>query len=125
MVGNHRSKSVSRPGRRGSVASPGDGAQAGAAIDRGQVAAGIGRRLRGPAPRWTTAVRGLSRRHGPIETYGHRDRARAPDAGHGEELEHGAEAARPGRRVTATIYSFDIDLADNDRHVYETLALRV
>jgi uncharacterized protein YaeQ len=27
--------------------------------------------------------------------------------------------------LTATIYSFDIDLADNDRGVYETLALRV
>jgi uncharacterized protein YaeQ len=27
--------------------------------------------------------------------------------------------------VTATIYNFDIDLADNDRGVYETLALRV
>jgi uncharacterized protein YaeQ len=27
--------------------------------------------------------------------------------------------------LTATIYNFDIDLADNDRGVYETLALRV
>lgn len=27
--------------------------------------------------------------------------------------------------LTATIYQFDIDLADNDRGVYETLALRV
>jgi uncharacterized protein YaeQ len=27
--------------------------------------------------------------------------------------------------VAATIYNFDIDLADSDRHVYETLALRV
>jgi uncharacterized protein YaeQ len=27
--------------------------------------------------------------------------------------------------LTATIYNFDIDLADNDRQVYETLALRV
>ena len=27
--------------------------------------------------------------------------------------------------LTATIYSFDIDLADNDRRVYESLALRV
>jgi uncharacterized protein YaeQ len=27
--------------------------------------------------------------------------------------------------LTATIYNFDIDLADQDRHVYETLALRV
>ena len=27
--------------------------------------------------------------------------------------------------LTATIYSFDIDLADSDRHVYESLALRV
>jgi uncharacterized protein YaeQ len=26
---------------------------------------------------------------------------------------------------TATIYNFDIDLADSDRHVYETLTLRV
>jgi uncharacterized protein YaeQ len=26
---------------------------------------------------------------------------------------------------TATIYNFDIDLADSDRHVYETIALRV
>jgi len=27
--------------------------------------------------------------------------------------------------LTATIYNFDIELADNDRHVYESLALRV
>jgi uncharacterized protein YaeQ len=27
--------------------------------------------------------------------------------------------------LTATIYKFDIDLADSDRHVYETLALQV
>jgi uncharacterized protein YaeQ len=27
--------------------------------------------------------------------------------------------------LTATIYNFDIDLADNDRSVYETLAIRV
>jgi uncharacterized protein YaeQ len=27
--------------------------------------------------------------------------------------------------LTATIYNFDIELADTDRHVYETLALRV
>ena len=27
--------------------------------------------------------------------------------------------------LTATIYNFDIDFADTDRHVYETLALRV
>jgi uncharacterized protein YaeQ len=27
--------------------------------------------------------------------------------------------------LTATVYTFDIDLADNDRSVYETLALRV
>jgi uncharacterized protein YaeQ len=27
--------------------------------------------------------------------------------------------------LTATIYNFDIDLSDADRHVYETLALRV
>jgi uncharacterized protein YaeQ len=27
--------------------------------------------------------------------------------------------------LTATIYNFDIDLSDTDRHVYETLALRV
>lgn len=27
--------------------------------------------------------------------------------------------------LTATIYNFDIDLADNDRGVYETLALRI
>jgi uncharacterized protein YaeQ len=27
--------------------------------------------------------------------------------------------------LTATIYTFDIDLADADRGVYETLALRV
>jgi uncharacterized protein YaeQ len=27
--------------------------------------------------------------------------------------------------LTATIYNFDIDLADHDRHAYETLALRV
>ena len=27
--------------------------------------------------------------------------------------------------LTATIYNFDIDLADSDRGVYETLALRV
>ena len=26
--------------------------------------------------------------------------------------------------LTATIYNFDIDLADNDRGVYETIALR-
>ena len=26
---------------------------------------------------------------------------------------------------TATIYNFDIDLADSDRHVYESLNLRV
>ena len=27
--------------------------------------------------------------------------------------------------LTATIYNFDVDLADQDRRVYETLALRV
>jgi uncharacterized protein YaeQ len=27
--------------------------------------------------------------------------------------------------LTATVYNFDIDLADSDRHVYESLALRV
>jgi uncharacterized protein YaeQ len=27
--------------------------------------------------------------------------------------------------LTATIYNFDIELADNDRHIYESLALRV
>jgi uncharacterized protein YaeQ len=27
--------------------------------------------------------------------------------------------------LTATIYNFDIDLADHDRNVFETLALRV
>ena len=27
--------------------------------------------------------------------------------------------------LNATIYNFDVDLADNDRHVYESLALRV
>lgn len=27
--------------------------------------------------------------------------------------------------LTATIYNFDVDLADNDRRVYETLAIRV
>src|SRR6266566_2634580 len=27
--------------------------------------------------------------------------------------------------LTATIYNFDVELADGDRHVYETLALRV
>lgn len=27
--------------------------------------------------------------------------------------------------LTATIYNFDVELADTDRHVYETLALRV
>ena len=27
--------------------------------------------------------------------------------------------------LTATIYNFDIDLADSDRGVYETIALRV
>lgn len=27
--------------------------------------------------------------------------------------------------LTSTIYNFDVDLADGDRHVYETLALRV
>ena len=27
--------------------------------------------------------------------------------------------------LTATIHTFDIDLADADRHVYETLALKV
>lgn len=27
--------------------------------------------------------------------------------------------------LTATIYNFDIELADNDRHVYESLSLRV
>jgi uncharacterized protein YaeQ len=27
--------------------------------------------------------------------------------------------------LTATIYNFDIELSDTDRHVYETLALRV
>src|SRR5258707_253321 len=27
--------------------------------------------------------------------------------------------------LTATIYNFDIELADSDRHVYESLALRV
>jgi uncharacterized protein YaeQ len=27
--------------------------------------------------------------------------------------------------LTATIYNFDIDFADTDRHVYETLALRI
>ncbi|MDQ3070795.1 MAG: YaeQ family protein [Acidobacteriota bacterium] len=27
--------------------------------------------------------------------------------------------------LTATIYNFDVELADSDRHVYETLALRV
>lgn len=33
--------------------------------------------------------------------------------------------ARPSVALTATIYNFDIDLADSDRGVYETLALRV
>jgi uncharacterized protein YaeQ len=33
---------------------------------------------------------------------------------------------RPGDAgLTATIYNFDIELADTDRHVYESLALRV
>ena len=27
--------------------------------------------------------------------------------------------------LTATIYNFDVDLADNDRGVYETLAIRL
>jgi uncharacterized protein YaeQ len=27
--------------------------------------------------------------------------------------------------LSATVYTFDIELADVDRHVYETLALRV
>jgi uncharacterized protein YaeQ len=27
--------------------------------------------------------------------------------------------------ITATIYNFDVELSDTDRHVYETLALRV
>ena len=27
--------------------------------------------------------------------------------------------------LTATIYNFDVDLADADRHVYESVALRV
>jgi uncharacterized protein YaeQ len=27
--------------------------------------------------------------------------------------------------LTATIYNFDVDLADNDRHVYESLALKL
>jgi uncharacterized protein YaeQ len=27
--------------------------------------------------------------------------------------------------LTATIYNFDIELADQDRHVYESLTLRV
>ena len=27
--------------------------------------------------------------------------------------------------LTATIYTFDIELADSDRHIYESLALRV
>ncbi|MFN8065851.1 MAG: YaeQ family protein [Vicinamibacterales bacterium] len=36
-----------------------------------------------------------------------------------------AESAAGPMALTATIYNFDIDLADNDRGVYETLALRV
>jgi uncharacterized protein YaeQ len=35
---------------------------------------------------------------------------------------HNVEA---GMALSATIYNFDIELADSDRHVYESLALRV
>jgi uncharacterized protein YaeQ len=35
------------------------------------------------------------------------------------------EGLTKGSMLTATIYNFDIDLADHDRNVYETLTLRV
>jgi uncharacterized protein YaeQ len=36
-----------------------------------------------------------------------------------------SRAQSNGMALTATIYNFDIELADTDRHVYESLALRV
>jgi uncharacterized protein YaeQ len=37
----------------------------------------------------------------------------------------GDEHWQPGMALTATIYNFDVDLADNDRRVYESLALKL
>jgi uncharacterized protein YaeQ len=37
----------------------------------------------------------------------------------------GCRATMPGVALTATVYTIDLDLTDHDRHVYETLALRV
>jgi uncharacterized protein YaeQ len=40
-------------------------------------------------------------------------------------LRESSKRPSPAMALTATIYNFDVELADTDRHVYESLALRV